>query len=55
MEDSHKSNTTETASQPGSTVAGPHVSQIVHQLPLPQTEPYSWPVQARMECRHCRH
>ena len=32
MEDSHKSNTTETASQPGSTVAGPHVSQIVHQV-----------------------
>ncbi|XP_012966823.1 cyclic AMP-dependent transcription factor ATF-1 isoform X3 [Mesocricetus auratus] len=32
MEDSHKSNTPETAPQPGSTVQGTHISQIVHQV-----------------------
>ncbi|XP_036063909.1 cyclic AMP-dependent transcription factor ATF-1 isoform X1 [Onychomys torridus] len=32
MEDSHKSNTSETAPQPGSTVQGTHISQIAHQV-----------------------
>ncbi|XP_076412946.1 cyclic AMP-dependent transcription factor ATF-1 isoform X3 [Peromyscus maniculatus bairdii] len=32
MEDSHKSNTPETAPQPGSTVQGTHISQIAHQV-----------------------
>ncbi|CAO2600858.1 Cyclic AMP-dependent transcription factor ATF-1 [Lemmus lemmus] len=32
MEDSHKSNTSETAPQPGSAVQGTHISQIAHQV-----------------------
>uniref|UniRef100_A0A8D2CQQ6 Uncharacterized protein n=1 Tax=Sciurus vulgaris TaxID=55149 RepID=A0A8D2CQQ6_SCIVU len=60
MEDSHKSNPSETTPQPGSTVQGTHTSHIAQQvssfiLPLPQMEPYSWPVQAQMEYRDFRH
>ncbi|CAH6791478.1 Atf1 [Phodopus roborovskii] len=40
MEDSHKSNTPETAPQPGSTVQGTHISQIAHQS-------YSYPNKSR--------
>uniref|UniRef100_A0A671DYV0 Uncharacterized protein n=1 Tax=Rhinolophus ferrumequinum TaxID=59479 RepID=A0A671DYV0_RHIFE len=53
MEDSHRSDTSETAPQPGSTVQGGDISHIAQQgtLPLPQMEPCIWPVQAQMESR----
>uniref|UniRef100_A0A8C8ZGI4 Uncharacterized protein n=1 Tax=Prolemur simus TaxID=1328070 RepID=A0A8C8ZGI4_PROSS len=51
MEDSHKCNTSETAPQPGSAVQG----ALDSTLPLPQMEPYSWPVQAQMEYKDFRH
>ncbi|KAM4882352.1 cyclic AMP-dependent transcription factor ATF-1 isoform 2-T2 [Thomomys bottae] len=39
MEDSHKNNTSETASQPGSTVQGAHISHIAQQMSLRGSTP----------------
>ncbi|XP_070350990.1 cyclic AMP-dependent transcription factor ATF-1 isoform X4 [Equus asinus] len=39
MEDSHKSNTSETAPQPGSTVQGAHISHIAQQMSLRGSAP----------------